>query len=196
MQAFYSGTNYNTASYPASNRACAISSGTASQNGRAVSTKRWNYNYLLPKKTITSDTDATPISDFTAPNWVMVSRSGSNPTAWSSSLADSSASNMSFVVGRYAYAIYDEGGLLDMNVAGYPSNTTTAQLANRSAVALADLTRIGLTQSQIDQIVVGETTLPQCHRKFSIIQFQCYASNELLQFRPQQLEQYGISDHR
>ena len=30
---------------------------------------------------------------------------------------------MTYAVGRYAYAVYDEGGLLDINVAGYPTST-------------------------------------------------------------------------
>ena len=31
---------------------------------------------------------------------------------------------MTYAVGRYAYAVYDEGGLLDINVAGYPIPST------------------------------------------------------------------------
>ena len=144
---------YNTSSYPASARAIGVPSTTPSANGRSVSTARWNAHYLLPKKTLTSDTDATPITDFTPPDWVLVNRLGTNPTSWSSTLADPSPSNNSFVVGRYAYAVYNEGGLLDMNVAGYPSNTTPAQLAYKPAVAFADLTQIGLSQLQVDQII-------------------------------------------
>ncbi len=56
-------------------------------------------------------------------------------------------------MGRYAYTIYHEGGLLDANVAGYPSTSTISQSAYKSALAYADLTQIGLTAPQVDMIV-------------------------------------------
>jgi len=152
-QPFFSGTNYDTTNFPPANRAANVSSLAPSPNGRFVSLARWNAHYLLPKKNATSDTDATPLASFAAPDWIMVSRSGSNPVTWSGSLNNATASNSSFVVGRYSYAIYDEGGLLDMNVAGFPSQTTGTQSGAKSNLAFADLTRIGLTQAQVDQIV-------------------------------------------
>ena len=75
-----------------------------------------------------------------------------NPTKWDPSLI-SSATNSTSVIGRYAYAIYHEGGLLDANVAGYPSVTNTNQFAYKPALAYADLTQIGLTNPQIDSLV-------------------------------------------
>ncbi len=64
------------------------------------------------------------------------------------------------VVGRYAYVIYDEGGLLDLNVAGYPSTGSGAlwnadrDPAFKGAAAFADLTRIpGITQANVDDLV-------------------------------------------
>jgi hypothetical protein len=57
------------------------------------------------------------------------------------------------VVGRYAYAIYHEGGLLDANVAGYPSTSTTIQTASKPSLAYADLTQIGLTPAQVNTLV-------------------------------------------
>ena len=99
-------------------------------------------------------TDTTPISDFNAPDWVIVTRNG--PVAfstWNSSLADKSQTNDSYCVGRYSYAIYDEGGLLDANVVGYPSNTTAAQYGPKGVSAFADLTVLGMSQSDIDAIV-------------------------------------------
>ena len=62
--------------------------------------------------------------------------------------------NSTTIVGRYAYAIYDEGGLLDMNVAGYPRQRVTGtQSGYKGSLAFADLTQIGLTQPQIDALV-------------------------------------------
>src|SRR5436305_1402260 len=49
----------------------------------------------------------------------------------------------SSVIGRYAYAVYDEGGLLDMNVAGYPSGTTVTQSGRKGSTAFADLRALG-----------------------------------------------------
>jgi hypothetical protein len=86
----------------------------------------------------------TPIADFAPPDWVFVSNTGAGPiTAPSSS-----------VIGRYAYAIYDEGGLLDANVAGYPNNTTPAQYGRKGVSAFADLTVLGLSSpGSVDNIV-------------------------------------------
>ena len=45
-----------------------------------------------------------------APDWVMVTAQGPN-----------SAPAPSAVIGRYAFAVYDEGGLMNMNLGGYPN---------------------------------------------------------------------------
>src|SRR5439155_14393530 len=63
------------------------------------------------------------------------------------------------VIGRYAYAIYDEGGLLDMNAAGYPSPTTILQYGRKGSLAFADLTALPAAPTttfppaQVDNIV-------------------------------------------
>jgi len=75
---------------------------------------------------------------------------GSSPT----SINNPIASNTNYVVGRYAYAVYDEGGMLDLNVAGYPQNLINTQAAAyKSSLALADLTQIGLSTTDINNIV-------------------------------------------
>ncbi|EDY20614.1 hypothetical protein CfE428DRAFT_1811 [Chthoniobacter flavus Ellin428] len=161
QQPFYAGADYDTGNYPASNRAANVSTTTLSQNFRSWSTARWNKALLLPKQDPTSDTDFTPATGangYTAPDWILVARDGSNPTAWNAALA--SAAGNSFVVGRYAYNIYDEGGLLDMNVAGFPTGVTAAQAGGKSALAFADLTQLKdttgsslFTQAQIDAFI-------------------------------------------
>ncbi|MDQ3623228.1 MAG: hypothetical protein M3463_12165, partial [Verrucomicrobiota bacterium] len=154
-QPFFSGSDYE-ANYPASNRAANLPTTRSSQNGRVVSLARWNAHFLLPKQNPDSDTDLTPHEKFVAPDWVLVARDGSNPKAVDKN-----------VVGRYAYAIYDEGGLLDMNVAGFPaspapSGPQKAYAARKGALAFADLTRIPtdpadpdktLSQEEVNQIV-------------------------------------------
>src|SRR5262249_20451799 len=94
-----------------------------------VTKARWNKHYLVPKLN-TGDDSTEPIAAFTAPDWVFVTNQAP---------AVISTPNGS-VVGRYAYAIYDVGGLVDINVAGYPSGTTIYQYGRKGALAFADLT--------------------------------------------------------
>jgi Tfp pilus assembly protein PilX len=158
-------SSYDTAAYPPSNRAAGPSTqaGTTvpSFNGRAISLARWNKPLLLLKAAPASDTDLTPVNTFTASDWIIVARDGSNPTAWNNNLITSRSSPAS-AIGRYAYVIYDEGGLLDMNVAGYPSVSTTAQVGRKGSTAFADLTQIpGISnftstqQSKLANNIVG-----------------------------------------
>ena len=142
-----------------SSRASAVNStADVSVNSRSVSLARWNRHYLVPK-TNPSDDASDPITtgfsapNYWAPDWVIVTRSG--PTVfsgWNSGLADST--NASYALGRYAYAVYDEGGLLDFNVAGYPypspspAVTPAALITNigrKGVSAFADLTGMKIT---------------------------------------------------
>ena len=150
--AFYSGGNA---------RAIAASTTNAALNGHAVSLSSWNKPLLMTKATSGSSTDLTP-KNFTAPDWVLVDRSGSNPTAWNANLIrSSSAADNTAVVGRYAYVVYNEGGILDANVAGYPSVVASQPASTyginnqadlKSSLAYADLTQTGLNQKQVDQL--------------------------------------------
>jgi len=148
-------------------------------DGRYVSGARWNAHYLIPRASRYGDpapgnlaasapsakAGTDPASAFVAPDWVYVTEKG--PEVISSPDAST--------IGRYAYAIYDEGGLLDMNVAGYPSSTPVEQTphpasglaalpdwvknlpdwgsGNRGNLAFANLTALGLTSKQIDLLV-------------------------------------------
>jgi hypothetical protein len=121
-------------------RAAPINSSTdVSLNGRYVSPARWNKALLLPKKnaniqqgssgTTISDSsspDTTPTTSFVAPDWILstVDPTVSVPTAYSADM--SNPQKPSYVVGRYAYTIYNEGGLLDANVASSPSSLSPA----------------------------------------------------------------------
>lgn len=131
-------------------RASAVNSATdASINGRTISAARWNRHYLLPRANAGSVTiDSTPIDSFASPDWVFVTAAG--PTVLTS--PDSST------VGRYAFAVYDEGGLLDLNVAGFPSaNSTDAAylttVGRKGTLAFADLTAAGLSFVAIDNLI-------------------------------------------
>jgi len=145
---------YGIPFYPGGpNRASSASSSNASMNGRYISPARWNDPLFLPKTNTNSSTDLTPINMFSPPNWVLVARDGSNPTNWNQNMCWS-ATNNSTVIGRFAYAIYDEGGELDVNVAGYPLESSTNFTANKGGLAYADLTAIpGMTDDAISALV-------------------------------------------
>jgi hypothetical protein len=93
-------------------RASAVNSMTdVSANGRYVTSTRWNGHYLIPKGDVnTSDPSPTPTFNAVTPDWVFVTIQGATPAP---APAD--------VIGRYAFAVYDEGGLLDANLVGLPS---------------------------------------------------------------------------
>src|ERR1051326_5519812 len=101
-------------------RASAVNSvNDVSANGRSVSFARWNTHYLVPKLK-TGDDSTDPVlgsPDFASPNywapdWVIVTSNGPKIfNAWDPTVRDNTNNN--YVVGRYAFAVYDEGGLLD-----------------------------------------------------------------------------------
>jgi hypothetical protein len=121
-----------------SSRASRVNSTASSLNGRSISPQRWNSHYLVPRATTSPSIDSTPISSFNSPDWVLVTPQGPQVLA----------PPASGVLGRYAYAIYDEGGLLDVNVAGFPYQPTSpatpgvppSDVGRKGLIALADLT--------------------------------------------------------
>src|SRR5262249_38512653 len=80
------------------------------------------------------------LTGFTPPDWVFVAPDTNNTNLDARKVITSPDP---LVIGRYAYAIYDLGGLMDMNVAGYPTNTTTIQSGRKGSLAYADLTALG-----------------------------------------------------
>jgi hypothetical protein len=144
-------------------RTSSVNSGAVSQNGRSISTTRWNSHYLIPRGNSSDTTvNASPTPSFTPPDWVLITSQGPN-----------SAPAPSAVIGRYAFAAYDEGGLLDMNLAGYPTWTQSggggspnvtptpwpANVGRKGIITFADLTALPaaptttFSQSQINNIV-------------------------------------------
>ncbi len=115
-------------------RASSVSSANESLNGRFISAARWNSHYLIPRPSRAEPTDTEPVPEFSPPDWVMVT-SDEGPIG--------NPSDPGRVVGRYAYAIFDEGELLDVNVAGYPTNAKVNQYGKKPALAYADLTALG-----------------------------------------------------
>lgn len=150
---FYDGPNYDLERYPPSSRAISQPSDAAVE-GR-VSRERWNRSLLLPKHPdfLEDDLCVLPRPEFVVPDWTPVARNADNPARED-------------VAGRYAYLLFDEGGLLDANVAGHPLETTTAsprpgqmtsaqsiEFSRKGSLAFADLTRLGLSRTESDQLV-------------------------------------------
>src|SRR5437867_9634725 len=134
-------------------RASAVNSySDLSANGRSVSLARWNSHYLIPKRDPGTG-DSVPIDAFAdvTPDWVFVAPDPTNQSLeWRKVITGPDQT----VVGRYAYAIYDEGGVLDMNAAGYPSPTTILQYGRKGSLAFADLTALaGFTTASADNVV-------------------------------------------
>jgi hypothetical protein len=135
-----------------SSRASNANSTSSSLNGRAISLSRWNAHYLIPKSN-TGDSTSDPITagysapNFWAPDWVIVTRNGPiSFGSWNSDLADSGSTNTTRAIGRYAFAMYDEGGLFDANLVGLPSPTpAVTDVGRKGHVAFADLTAMKLT---------------------------------------------------
>jgi len=134
-------------------RAATHSTTNPSKNGRYISPARWNAPLLLPKANSNSATDFTPTNTFIPPDWVLVARDGSNPTLWNTNMRWSPA-NPTTVIGRYSYAIYDEGGLLDVNAAGYPPGSSTNLTAFKENQVYADLAVLpGMTTNAVSALV-------------------------------------------
>ena len=159
------------ATYSATLRASAVSSGTGALSSGAVSSARWNKPLLLPRaqptigavfpdgyEPLAAGTIATWVAGkskidnwtWTPPDWVYVTKTGANPIIWNAALN----SGTNAVVGRYAYQAYDVGGLLDLNVAGYSSDVVGGSLtATKGSAGLADLTVLGLTDTQLKALL-------------------------------------------
>lgn len=94
--------------FPAAQPAAPVSTAERSLNQKAVSPESWAMPHLLPRGSEVASRPAL------IPDWVLVTSRGSRVRGLSPEKADP-------IIGRYAFVIYDEGGLLDLNVAGFPS---------------------------------------------------------------------------
>ena len=109
---FTNGPGYTTTGLA---RASAISTTTPSANGRSLTKDRWNKPRLM------TDSEAAA---FVPPDWIYIDRQGSNLTSFSPMADLASVTNNKYVIARYAYVVYDVGGLIDINVVGNQLDAT------------------------------------------------------------------------
>jgi hypothetical protein len=114
---------------PAEDTAVAASTATSSANDRSINLGRWAQPGF----------GTLPF----APNWFLLGSSGVTNAASAT------------VQGRFAYAIYNLGSLLDVNVAGYPSSLSAAQQkALQGSLPGVDLSTLpGLNQTTVDALI-------------------------------------------
>jgi hypothetical protein len=107
----YSGNNiYTNGSTAISLPAAASVTISNSLNGRSIPASRW----LKPQLVEYAVTNEFPI-----PSWILVTRNGA-AAATVQAATNSATTNGSYVIGRYAYVVYDTSGLIDVTVAGNP----------------------------------------------------------------------------
>jgi hypothetical protein len=188
-------TNYQAA-YPPTiytgqvpvNLAVASSTTNPSPDGRYLSAARWQAPQLL----LPNETNAATMP---VPDWILMTRSG--PTnafgltfgSTGNTLNNRDASNPNYVVGRYAYIVYNEGGLLDATVAGAPSSgagaPTADDVGNRGSLAMALLTNSVLTPSQMITLASWRNaTNDASESAYTNYVYTTQATNGFLQVQP------------
>ncbi len=130
-----SGVPFHTQGGEASKRASAESTAAGSD---PLDPSIWQKPRLLDESFSLSETES--------PDWIYISRDGGNPTSFSDELKQdltAGESNMKFVIGRYAYNLYDTSGLLDINAAGHPEDgLDDKRIGQKGSLATADLAGI------------------------------------------------------
>lgn len=93
----------------------------------------------------------------TSPDWIYVTRDGGNPVSFSADLKQRETAggiNPRFVIGRYAYNLYDTSGLLDLNAAGHPDEQPGPErVGQKGSLAMADLAGLpGMTPDGVTEL--------------------------------------------
>jgi len=89
------------------------------------------------------------------PSWAYMTRS--NGVKVPSVEDGKNRASEDYVVGRFTYTVYNTSGMLDANVAGYPTTAPFAMpveyTGTKSSVTYADLTEVGFSAGEVDQLV-------------------------------------------
>ena len=182
---------FNRARLP-TNRASSVSSTNASANGRFISAGAW----AMPQLVDTNSAAAFGAFTNRLPDWIFVTRAGPRALADADVAAAAIATSTNdFVVGRYAYNVYDVGGLLDANLAGSPAagaNLTASEIASKGSQAFADLPALGLTSAQVADLVAWRNTATGTN--FSKYVFQDGPASGFLRGQPGDRAFFGRAD--
>jgi hypothetical protein len=161
---------------PADRFALSASTETAALNFPGISASRWNATALLPRESAAGAAliDRAPARSgssrvngqntawvWNAPDWIVLRRDGAAANEWSSTLRSDNARALSAESAsvRYAFQIYDAGGLLDLNHAGYdPAELSAQEAARKGSTAFADLTQIGFSAEATGALVRWRNT--------------------------------------
>ena len=116
------------------------SSADPARNGRRIEPARWDAPRLVSgNKSFTAST---------APSWLYLRADG---TVQAAPHADA--------IARFAFHVYEVGGLLDANVAGFPASLSSAdRAALRGTQAAADLTALGVSPAAVDSLMAFRHT--------------------------------------
>ncbi len=109
-------------------KASDIKTSDASQNGRTLSASRW-FGASGPNLG----------SQAILPTWLYVTRDNGVKTPTVAGAGNKAGGD--YVIGRFAYTVYDVSGRLDANVAGYPS-AAAALAGDKTSAALIDLSKV------------------------------------------------------
>lgn len=120
---------------------------TAATHG--VPASAWLAPHLLPPD--------TTLTEASVPTWVYVDRSGRNPTQFAANARQrrnqDGSPNPGYIIGRYAWMLYDTSGLLDINAAGFPATDgpDPQRVGDKGSLAFADLASLpGMTTAAAD----------------------------------------------
>lgn len=114
------------------------STSSSSQNNFYLTPKRWNTPQLLTGDGFTENSQL--------PHWIYVDLKKG---------IESDLNQSDHVVGRFAYNVYNVGTLMDINVAGHPSDLPRSSLLRiKNSVAGADLTQLpGVSASAVNRLI-------------------------------------------
>ncbi len=122
-----------------------ISINTASINGRSLSSARW----------YTSSTSSPKLGTGPLPTWLFMTRSNGVKTPGIATAKDPTQND--YVIGRFAYTIYDTGELFDATVAGYPTSspfiTPSTDIGFKASTSYVDLSLFGFSTTNLDRFI-------------------------------------------
>lgn len=121
-----------------------ITINSSSANGRAISSSRWYTSSSSPKLGIGA-----------MPTWLFVTRASGVKTPLIANAKDTTHGD--YVIGRFAYTVYDIGGIFDATVAGYPTSTpfvkSDTDIGLKASTSYVDLSLFGFSSSNIDKFI-------------------------------------------